>query len=185
MNAKESRGQSDNGGVSWLFFAKLHTRWQSASPQPCRQQRPTGHLNPPRTRYFVPSRSHNGRAKSVDAIGTALAERKRTSSAFPVARPFFSLGSPTQICRPIPVKASADWNTCPVSSSRDLPAAAPSPAAIFKTRIFHPFPVDTLAPTATSATDGLPMRRWTLVGLGGQRASSSDFSEATFITSNV
>ena len=37
-----------------------------------------------------------------------------------MARPFFSLGSPTQICRHIPAKLSVDWNTCPVSSSRDL-----------------------------------------------------------------
>ena len=114
--SRKSRGQSDNGGMSWLFFAQPHTRLQSASRQPCRLQRPTGHLNRPRTRYLAPGRSHSGRAKMVDAIGIALAEPKRTSSASPVARPFFSLGSPTQICRRIPVKLSVDWNTCPVSS---------------------------------------------------------------------
>ena len=57
---------------------------------------------------------------------------------FPVARPFFSLGSPTQICRHIPVKLSVGWSTCPVSSSRDLRAAAPSPAEKLQDEDFPP-----------------------------------------------
>ena len=88
----------------------------------------------PRTRYLVPRRSHNGRAKSVDAIGIASAERRRISSA-PQACPFFP-GSPTQICRHIPVEALVGWNTCLASSSRDLPAAAPSPAENLQRRRF-------------------------------------------------
>ena len=50
-------------------------------------------------------------------------------------RRFFFPASPTQICRHIPVKLSVGWNTCLASSSRDLPAAAPSPAGICRTKI--------------------------------------------------
>ena len=67
----------------------------------------------------------------------SVGRTEKMSSASPVARPFFSLGSPTQICRHIPVKLSVGWNTCLASSSRDLPAAAPSPAGISRTKIFR------------------------------------------------
>ena len=104
----KSRGQSDNGGVSWLFFAKLHTLLHSASRQPCRLQRPTGHLNRPRTRprtrYLVPGRSRNGRAKSVDAIGIAVGRTELDLFGCNPSYWVFFPGLPIQICKLTPAK---------------------------------------------------------------------------------
>ena len=186
----KSRGQSDNGGVSWLFFAKLHTLLQSASRQPCRLQRPTGHLNRPRTRprtrYLVPRRSHNGRAKSVDAIGIASAERRRISSACPGGPPIF-LSRLTYTN--LQAHSGEAFGRLEHLSGFFIKGFAGGGAITGGNLQDEDFPPVTFpyipAPIATSATGGLPTRRWTLVGRGGQRASSSDFLRATFIISNA
>ena len=52
------------------------------------------------------------------------------------------------------MKLSVDWNTCPVSSSRDLPGAAPSRVENLQDEDFPPVTFPIPPPIATSATDG-------------------------------
>ena len=83
-----------------------------------------------------------------------------------------------------------EWSTNPGSSSKGLPAAGASLAAICRMKIFRLFSEVIRARTVTSTVGGLHMRLLTLAGHGdredpGLKDPNSDFSWVTRITTNV
>ena len=186
MDAKE-KSRPLTTGSSWLFFAELHTRLQSVSRKPCRLQQPTGHLNRPYPATY-PLLSPPPIAQWESEIGGRywynVGRTEKNLFGFPGGPPIFLSGSPTQICRHIPVKLLVDSNTCPVSSSRDLAGAAPSPVETSKTR----FPRNSGGYSSTNSEQRDGRLAYATVDLGWTWRSEGiklGFLGATFITSNA